>query len=44
MEEILKMLNIKEINYIYMDYIDNKGNFKTLKLDYREEFREKVEE
>lgn len=44
MEEILKALNIKEINYIYMDYTDNYGNFKSLKLGYREECREKVEE
>lgn len=37
MEELMKMLNIKEINYIFMDYIDNHGNFKQLKLDCRAE-------
>lgn len=37
MEEILKMLNISEINYLYLDYKDKYGNFKTLKLDYRQE-------
>ena len=26
MEELLKMLNIKEINYLYLDYTDNHGN------------------
>lgn len=37
MEELMKMLNIKEINYIFIDYTDNHGNFKQLKLDYRQE-------
>ena len=37
MEELMKMLNIKEINCIFMDYVDNHGNFKQLKLDYIEE-------
>lgn len=37
MEELIKILNIKEINYIFIDYKDNYGNFKQLKLDYREE-------
>jgi len=40
MEEILKILNVKEINYLYIDYTDNHGNFKTIKLDYREESKE----
>lgn len=40
MEEILKMLNISEINYLYLDYTDKHGNFKTLKLDYRQEARD----
>lgn len=34
MEELFKTLNIKEINYIYLDYTDNHGNCKTLKLGY----------
>ena len=42
MEEILKMLAIEKINYIYMDYVDNEGNFKTLKLDYRSETSDKI--
>ena len=37
MEELLKMLNIKEINYLYFDYTDNHGNFKTIKIDHRQE-------
>ena len=37
MEELIRTLNIKEINYISIDYTDNHGNFKQLKLDYREE-------
>lgn len=36
MEELLKMLNIKEINYLYLDYTDNNGNFKTIKIDHRQ--------
>lgn len=34
MEELFKTLNIKKINYIYLDYTDNDGNCKTLKLGY----------
>lgn len=41
MEELIKILNIKEINCIFIDYIDNHGNFKQLKLDYREESKDK---
>lgn len=41
MEELLKMLNIKEINYLYLDYTDNYGNFKTIKIDYRQEQKDK---
>lgn len=37
MEELLRMLNIKEINYLYLDYTDGHGNFKELKLEYRTE-------
>lgn len=37
MEELLKMLNIKEINLLYLDYIDNHGNFKTIKIGDRQE-------
>ena len=37
MDELLKMLNIKEINFIYIDYTDNHGNFKELKLENRKE-------
>lgn len=37
MEELIKMLNIKEINYIFIYYTDNHGNFKQLRLDYIQE-------
>lgn len=37
MEELFKVLNINEINYLYLDYTDGHGNFKELKLDYRHE-------
>lgn len=37
MEELFKTLNIKEINYIYLDYTDNYGNYRILKLDHRQE-------
>lgn len=37
MEELFKTLNIREINFIYIDYIDNHGNFKELKLENRHE-------
>lgn len=37
MEELFKILNIKEITFLFIDYVDNHGNFKTLKLDYRQE-------
>ena len=37
MEDLLKMLNISEINYLYLVYEDKYGNLKTLKLDYRQE-------
>ena len=41
MEELIKTLNIREINYIILDYIDNYGNNKVLKLEYREENKDK---
>lgn len=41
MEEIIKTLNIREINYITLDYIDKYGNNKVLKLEYREENKDK---
>ena len=40
MEELFKTLNIKEINYLYIDYIDNHGNFKTIKLEHPSEMVE----
>ena len=41
MEELLKTLNIKEINYLYLDYTDNHGNFKIVKIDHRSESMQK---
>lgn len=41
MKELLKMLNIKEINYLYLDYTDNHGNFKTIEIDHRQEQKDK---
>ena len=29
MEELLKMINISEIDYLYLDYKDKYGNFKS---------------
>ena len=43
MEELLKMINISEIDYLYLDYKDKYGNFKTLKLDYRQEACDSIE-
>ena len=37
MEEFFKILNIKEINFLHLDYTDGKGNFKTIDIDYRKE-------
>ena len=41
MEELLKMLNIIELNYLYLDYTDNHGNFKTIQIDHRQEQKDK---
>lgn len=41
MEELIKILNIKEINYFFIDYIDNYGNNKQLKLDFIKEIKDK---
>lgn len=36
-KELIKILSIKEINYMIIDYTDEPGNFKVLKLDHRKE-------
>lgn len=40
MEELLKILNIKEINYLLIDYIDNHGNCKIIRIDHSSEISE----
>lgn len=37
MEEIIKVLGIKKINFLHLDYTDDNANFKVLELDYRHE-------
>ena len=34
MEELIKILDLRHINYLYLNYIDNKGNFKEVKIEH----------
>lgn len=34
MEELIKILDIRTINYLDLKFTDNHGNFKTIKIDY----------
>jgi hypothetical protein len=37
MEELIKILNIRQIEYLYLKYIDNNGNFKKVEINYPSE-------
>lgn len=37
MENFLKTLDIKKINYFYMDYMDSNNRIKTIQLGYGEQ-------
>lgn len=43
MEELLKMLDIKTINYCFIAFTDNNGNYKEIKIDYPKESTDKEE-
>ena len=43
MDELLKILNIKEINYLLIDYIDNHGNYKIIRIEHPSEMKEMKE-
>lgn len=34
MEELIKILDIRTINYLDLKFTDNHGNFKEIKIDY----------
>lgn len=44
MDELLKILNIREINYLYLDYIDNHGNRKEIQINHSSESKDTVSE
>lgn len=37
MEELIKILNLRQINYLHINYTDNDGNFKEITIDYPNE-------
>jgi hypothetical protein len=37
MEELIKILNIRKIEYLHLGFTDNSGNFKKLEIDYPNE-------
>lgn len=41
---LLKMLNIKTIEYLTLDFVDNYGNFKRITIDCPPEIRSKDKE
>lgn len=43
MEELIKILNIKEIVCCRLEFIDNYGNYKHVKIGYTPESPEKEE-
>lgn len=37
MEELIKILDLRQINYLYLNYTDNNGNFREIKIGYPSE-------
>ena len=33
MEELIKILDLRYINYLYLNYTDNNGNLKEIKIE-----------
>ena len=33
MEELIKILNIRQIEYLHLGFIDNNGNFKKIEIN-----------
>jgi hypothetical protein len=44
MEELIKILDIGKIEFLCLRYIDNKGNFKEVRIDYPNECLEAKED
>lgn len=45
MEELIKILNLRKINYLHINYTDQNGNLKEITIDYPcGKSNEKVEE
>ncbi len=36
MEDLIKSLNIQQLNYVHIEFIDKNGELKTIKLEHNE--------